>query len=274
MTCDQAKSLIAGSWQSELDTNSEAGLRQHFSGCQECAAEAEVLGGIWQRLGDFPAPEPSHALNMRWESTLQTLVAESGYRAPKPAQTWSFANFWPRNPVWQGAIAMACLVIGLVVGMASPRLFRQNDSEIAKLRREVSSTREMVALSLLQQQSATERLRGVEYSGGMKTMEPEVVTALVHAINEDSSVNVRLAAIDVLGRAALGKASGSSGVLTSLTRSLPAQDSPMVQAALVDYFVDAHDRQAVGALRQLEQKPDLNPAVLEHTRVALRELSQ
>jgi len=269
MTCDQAKSLIAGSWQSELDTNSEAGLRQHFSCCQECAAEAEVLGGIWQRLGDFPVPEPSHALDMRWESTLQTLVAESGYRAPKPSPVWSFANFWPQNPVWQGAIAMACLVIGLVAGTASPGLFRRNDSEIAKLRQEVSSTREMVALSLLQQQSATERLRGVEYSGGMKTMEPEVVAALVHAINEDSSVNVRLAAID-----ALGKASGSSGVLTSLTRSLPAQDSPMVQAALVDYFVDAHDRQAVGALRQLEQKPDLNPAVLEHTRVALRELSQ
>ena len=269
MTCDQAKSFIAGSWQSELDTNSEAGLRQHLSGCQECAAEAEVLGGIWQRLGDFPAPEPSHALNMRWEATLQTLIAESGYRAPKPARTLSFANFWPRNPVWQGAIAMACLAVGLVAGSASPGLFRQNNSELAKLHREIASTREMVALSLLQQQSATERLRGVEYSGGMKTMEPEVVTALVHAINEDSSVNVRLAAID-----ALGKASGSSGVLASLTRSLPDQDSPMVQAALVDYFVDAHDRQAVGALRQLEQKPDLNPAVLEHTRVALRELSQ
>jgi hypothetical protein len=127
----------------------------------------------------------------------------------------------------------------------------------------------MVALSLLQQQTATERLRGVEYSGSMKTMEPEIISALVHAINEDSSVNVRLAAID-----ALSKAGNSSSVLTSLARSLPAQDSPMVQAALVDYFVDARDRQAVGALQQLARQPNLNPAVLERTRSALQELSQ
>ncbi len=261
MTCDHAKELIAGSWQNELDPAAELSLKQHLAGCGECSAEMAVLGGVWQRLGDLPAPEPSHALNLRWEATLESLIRAE----PKPLRTWSFANLWPRNPVWQAATAMACLLIGLLIGSAFPR----HDKEIAKLHDEIASTREMVALSLLQQQTATERLRGVEYSGSMKTMEPEIVSALVHAINEDSSVNVRLAAID-----ALGKASASPSLLTSLTRSLPAQDSPMVQAALIDYFVDARDRQAVGALQQLEQQPNLNPAVLERTRSALQQLSQ
>jgi hypothetical protein len=267
MTCEQVKGLIAASWQAELNSRdaaaAESDLRQHLATCEECRAETAAVGGIWQRLADLPAPEPSHALNLRWEATLQSMVAESG--APPRLRTWSLASLWPRNPAWQGAIAMACLLIGLVGGAASQR----RDKEIAKLHEEIASTREMVALSLLQQQTATERLRGVEYSGLMKTMEPEIVSALIHAVDEDSSVNVRLAAIDALSRA-----SGSPAALTSLARSLPQQDSPMVQAALVDYFVDAHDRQAVGALRQLTQKPDLNPAVLEHTRAALRELSQ
>ncbi len=268
MTCDHARELIAGSWQSELDSPSAAALQHHLDSCAECRAEAAALGGIWQRLADLPAPEPSRALDLRFEATLQSLIDAHTAR-PKPARTWSFANLWPRNPAWQGAIAMACLVLGLVVGNMFHTIRGGSDTEIAKLHEEIATTRDMVALSLLQQQTATERLRGVEYSSRMKTMEPEIVAALVHAINEDSSVNVRLAAID-----ALGKASGSSSVRTSLARSLPDQDSPMVQAALVDYFVDAHDRKAVGALQQLAQKPDLNPAVLEHTRVALRELSQ
>ena len=80
---------------------------------------------------------------------------------------------------------------------------------------------------------------------------------------------MRLAAID-----ALSKASGRPEVLRSLTQSLPAQDSPMVQAAVIDYLVDARDRQAVGALRQLAAQPDLNPAVLERARFAVTQLSE
>jgi HEAT repeat protein len=53
----------------------------------------------------------------------------------------------------------------------------------------------------------------------MQTMEPQVISALVEAVSRDPSVNVRLAAID-----ALGKVSESPGVLQSLRRSLPQQD--------------------------------------------------
>jgi len=127
----------------------------------------------------------------------------------------------------------------------------------------------MVALSLLQQESATERLRGVDYTGGMQTMEPEVISALTEAVAHDPSVNVRLAAIDVLS-----KASGSPAVLQSLRQSLPRQESPMVQAALIDYLVDARDGRSLGALERLAAQPNLNPAVLERANFAVRELSR
>jgi hypothetical protein len=157
------------------------------------------------------------------------------------------------------------LVLGLLTGTNLPR----RNNEIAKLHEEIASTREMVALSLLQQQSATERLRGVDYTGRMRTMEPEVISALTEAVAHDPSVNVRLAAIN-----ALSKTSGSPAVQQSLADSLTRQDSPIVQAALIDYLVDARDRRALGTLRQLEAQPDLNPAVLERTRFALQQLSR
>jgi hypothetical protein len=262
MTCSHAQELMAGYWQHELTRADAPALQQHLESCAECSAEMAALGGLWERLGDLPVPEPSLALDARWRSTLESLALP---RRTLPRRTWSFANFWPRNPVWQAAIALACLLIGILAGTNLPR----RNNEIAKLHEEIASTREMVALSLLQQQSATERLRGVDYTGRMHTMEPEVVSALTEAVAHDPSVNVRLAAIN-----ALSKTSGSPGVLNSLTASLTRQDSPMVQTALIDYLVDARDSRALGTLRQLAAQPDINPAVLERTRFALQQLSR
>ena len=47
-----------------------------------------------------------------------------------------------------------------------------------------------------------------------------------------------------------------------------------VQAALIDYLVQAHDRNAVSAVRQLSERSDLNPAVLERAHFALQQLTQ
>jgi hypothetical protein len=267
MMCDHAKELIAASWLRELNASDEASLKQHLAECGECRAEMVGLSAMWDRLGDLPAPEPSRALDVRWQATLESVIAQSGLAndARSAAPKWNWASLWPRSFAWQAAIAAACLVAGLVAGLLMPR----QDREIARLRDEVTSTREMVALSLLQQQSATQRLRGVDYSGRMPRLEPEIISALIQAVNQDPSVNVRLAAID-----ALGKAAGSGGVLASLAQSLHGQDSPMVQAALIDYLVDARDRQAVGALEQFAKQPNLDPSVLQRAHYAVQELSR
>jgi hypothetical protein len=256
MTCDEAKELIAASWHGEmhgeLDRESVPAFERHLQTCAECSTEMTALSGVWERLGSLPEPEPSLALHTRWHATLASLV---------PVRRRAF---WLPHPVWQAAIALACVFIGVLIGANLPG----RNNEIAKLHEEIAGTRAMVALSLLQQQSATERLRGVDYSGQMQNMDPDVVSALIQAVSHDSNVNVRLAAIDALTRV-----STDPGVVDSLTRSLPRQDSPMVQAALIDYLVDAHDRQAVGTLRQLASRTDLNPVVLERTNFALQQLT-
>lgn len=255
--CGEAREMMAAYWRRELADADASALRQHLETCADCSAEMTALNGLWERLGDLPAPEPSSALDARWQLTMEALTTQ--HRRP-----WSLAHFWPRTPAWQAATAFACLVIGLVAGMNLPR----QHQEIAKLRDEIASTREMVALSLLQQQSATERLRGVDYTGQLERIEPDVVSALTAAVAHDPSVNVRLAAID-----ALSKASGRPEVLQSLTQSLPTQDSPMVQAAVIDYLVDARDRRAAATFRQLAAQPDINPIVAERARLALQQLS-
>jgi hypothetical protein len=269
MMCGHAKELIAASWTGELDAAEEAKLKQHLGGCADCTQEMNQLSAMWERLADLPAPEPSHALAVRWESTLESLI---GARRQK---SWKFslASLWPERPVWQVSIAVACLAVGLMAGSYGFRGRAEergkDRGEISALREEVASTKEMVALSLLQQQSAGERLRGVDYSVRMRTMEPEVVSALIQAVNSDSNVNVRLAAIDALTRA-----SGNPQVRQSMVQSLEGQESPMVQAALIDYLVDARDRGAMGTLKQLADRGDLNPSVRQRAGRAMQQLTE
>ena len=254
MTCDHARDLIAASWLRELSDADERELRGHTAGCAVCRAEMDSLGAMWDRLGDLPAPEPGRELDSRWRATLDGFApARKGW------------GFWP-----QAGLAFAALAIGVGIGMGIGALLPKREAgEIARLRSEVETTRAMVALSLMQQESATQRLRGVDYSGQLPRLDPQVTQALIDAVNHDANTNVRLAAIDALGRV-----SGSQTVLRSMAQSLPAQDSPMVQSALIDYLVDARDRTALGTLRDFERMPNLAPAVIERADAALKELNK
>lgn len=268
MMCGWAKERIAASWTGELEAGDQVKLRHHLSECGECAMEMAQLSAMWERLADMPAPEPSLALQARWEATLESLGGEVKRGRQRRPEAWRFtlAALWPQRPVWQAGMAVGCLLVGLLVGS---RWQGGGKSEIAALREEVASTKEMVALTLLKEQSASERLRGVDYSTRMPRVEPEVITALIQAVNQDASVNVRLAAIDALARVA-----GQQNVRKSLEQSLAAQESPTVQAALIGYLVEARDPKALGTLRQFAQRPDLDDTIRERASRATKQLTE
>lgn len=278
MMCGWAKEQIAASWMykpgtGELAPDDQVKLRHHLSECGECAMEMAQLSAMWERLADMPAPEPSLALQARWDATLESMAGSVRREKPRRPEAWRFtlAALWPQRPVWQAGIAVLCLVVGLAVGSLWQG---SGKSEIAALREEVASTKEMVALTLLKEQSASERLRGVDYSTRMPRVEPEVITALIRAVNQDASVNVRLAAIDALARVAGQQAGGQVTVRQSLEQSLGAQESPTVQAALIGYLVEARDPKALGTLRQFAQRPDLDDTIRERASRATKQLTE
>ena len=104
--------------------------------------------------------------------------------------------------------------------------------------------RQLVALSLMQQQSASERLRGVSWAYQAEPSDREVLGALVTAVNHDTNVNVRLAAVDALRRFA-----ASPETRRAVVEALPSQTTPLVQVALIDLLVDFKERNAAGVLK-------------------------
>src|SRR5437764_14005090 len=98
---------------------------------------------------------------------------------------------------------------------------------------ELTSMLQLVALSLLEQQSASQRLEGVNYSTQVERPDPEISTALLHVLRFDNSVDVRLAALDALRRY-----KDDRQVRSGLLTALQDQQSPLVQIALIDLFVE------------------------------------
>ncbi len=157
-----------------------------------------------------------------------------------------------RSPALQVVGAAALLIMGVLVGQ-SLSLRDRGQGDLARLQDEVRGMRQMVTLSLLEQQSASERLRGVDYAYRVDQSDTQVLSALLHAVNHDPNVNVRLAAVD-----ALRKFSASPQLRNTLDKALVKQDSPLVQIALIDLIVDVRDKGAVPSLAALERGASVN----------------
>ena len=132
----------------------------------------------------------------------------------------------------------------------------KQDGDIARLRDEVGGLRELLTLSLLQQQSASERLRGVSWSSQVPQPEEAVLSALLQTLNSDPNVNVRLAALE-----ALQKFSSIHEVRQGLLHALEKQKSPLVQIMLIDWLVENKERQAINVLTRMSDEPKVQPKV-------------
>jgi HEAT repeat protein len=90
---------------------------------------------------------------------------------------------------------------------------------------------------------------------------------LLRTLDEDPSLNVRLAAVD-----ALYLFSGQPGVREGIVASLSKQTSPILQMALIDLLVEIRETRAVAALKSLVGNDKSNPDVRKRAELGIKEL--
>lgn len=268
MQCEKISELLPDYLQGSLSPDQHRTVEAHLKECADCSEEAAV----WRKLSLLPVEQPSPMSRVRFEAMLQAYQAgrsndpsgNSEWR--KRASSWNFFH-WLRSPLGAVAWSAALLVIGVFAGLrlAAPK---PPSPDIAEIQKELASTKQLVVLSMLQQQSASARLEGVSYSTRELQIDPQVLSALLHTLRFDPSVDVRLAALDALSRH-----SAQPQVRSSVVNALQEQQSPLVQVALIDQLVEWHDREAKPHLEKLRQSQDLNPAVREHADWAISKLN-
>ena len=269
MKCNRMDELLPEYLLGDTDETTKAEVRSHLDVCAVCREELESLDFIWSRLSVWPEEKAPDGMRARFYGMLE------GYQAGllRPGRGWrAKASAWtqgwsPARVAFQSGLALVFLIVGLLSGYLLSAKGRSN-VELVELRDEVHHMRQLVALSLLQQQSASERLRGVSWSSRMSSPDGEVISALLDALNYDPNTNVRLAAVD-----ALSNFSEQVAVRQGLIRALTHPNSPLVQIALIDLMVQIKERQSAAALRQLAQDETMHQLVRQRAERGLRELS-
>jgi hypothetical protein len=267
MNCERIREQIPEALAGRLDKTAREALVEHLEGCASCRTEVAELNAVWRGLetvksGMDSAPDPG--AKVRFQEMLAAYQA--GMAAAQPMVKQNRIRWFPSQPVWQFAMAAGLLVAGILFGRLVPQAGSANP-EMAQLRGQVESLHQMVALSMLQQQSPSARMRGVTYSEKIAQPDPQVLDALLQAVNHDSNVNVRLSAVD-----ALQKFASDPQVTRAMVNSIPGQESPLVQIALVDMLVQLNARDVAPDLERISKDMRMDEMVRQRAAWALHKM--
>jgi hypothetical protein len=216
---------------------------------------------VMEKSGDL---EPSGKLKAAFDKILKEEVASSS-----KTRTIFF-----RPEFYRAAAAVALLVLSGAIGFWISKNNSQQQ-ELAELqkemeitRRQLAETKQLMHAMLGNDQSASQRIRGVNVAMEMSNADDEIVNALLNAMQADPNTNVRLAALD-----ALAKFQHDAMVRKVLIDALPKQTDPMVQINLIQLLVQMKEKEVIKDLQKILDDAGTMQAVKDEAYTGILKLS-
>lgn len=259
MTSEEFRLLIPQYLADQLTIDQLGAFEAQMAASTELQNEVEELRWLWNGLGLLPEPAPSPALRARFYQRLNSVGRE---RANPVASLSKWLHSWMPQLVFGAAVFLVGIYVGHIRDSG-----RAQTEELTQMRSEVQNLRQMVALSLLERQSATSRLEGVAWTDQIQRPDSRMMNALITTLNHDPNVNVRLSSLDALTRF-----SDETVVRRALVDSVSSQDSPLVQIALIDELVQMRENNAARELRALAENAAANSSVRQRAQWGLTKL--
>lgn len=235
-----------------------AEVERQLSESEEAYKLYEQLREVMQAMDKAAVLEPSGKLKAEFERALaQEIIAQS-----KPTRNIFF------SPVmYRIAAGFVLVMVGLGIGFWINKN-QERDRELADLKKQVEDNRRIMLAMLDNQQSASQRMVGVSVAYELEKADDEIVKVLVKTMNEDTNTNVRLAAME-----ALGKFGHETQVRTALIQSLTKQKDPVVQIALIQLLVNMKEAGVVKQLEEITKDPSTMKAVKDEAYKGILKLS-
>lgn len=231
------------------ETDREA-MEAALAKSSELQQELASLKSILQEFDQQKEELPSNNLRHRFYDYIEK---EEANLQQSPGKLVSL--FRLQKVEWGIAGAVAILLIGMAFGQLWQRNQKQQ-AQIDVLASEVATTRKLLVLSMLQEPSASQRIKALNASLETPATDPQIAEALVYTLLHDNNSNVRMKAATALTNFAKQKE-----VKEALIEALAKEDRPEVQITLIDVLVEVHAQTAVGVLEELLQKEDLMEVV-------------
>ncbi len=279
MNCQRVQDHFLDYQEGTLAPDEAASLRTHLSSCPNCQREWAALQEITRKLDALPAEAPSPRLREHFYAMLETHGREAGSVNPFVLVRSRIDRFFeallPHRPSLQFAFALALLAVGVFAGARylvppppPPVTITQTDEatkkELADLKHQVDGMGQLVAASLLQQKSTSDRLKTVLATMDVASPDRKVLADLVGALAFDPSINVRLSALE-----ALAPHTDDSLVRAGLLSALPREQAPLVQVGMIELLAAAGEQDAAPILDRLIREESTDKNVRDAARRAL-----
>ena len=255
MNCKDVQTLLIDWLDQTLDESIAARVKEHLAGCEGCRHEADDLRVLFAAMKETPAETPPPALRESFDTMLQSelnmlttanIIEE--FRPDKQAKGKTI-HLSLSSPVWKVAAAVILVAGGIAIGkmLQQPSVpVQPGYAVLDSLRREIKDMKQAVMLNLIDDESASQRIRAVSYAEEMTNPDQQVIDVLIATLNHDKNVNVRLAALYSLTRF-----SDRRVVRDSLVSSLRTQTEPIIQVVLINLLAEKRETRAIAPIKDI-----------------------
>lgn len=262
--------LVTAYIQGSISTEQRSRLNELINSGEIDILDVKELEIIYQNMGSLPEPQPGKEMSRNFyrmldheKKKMKQINFSGGVRTIQRWYAYLLTMVRPK----QAAYALGIFIAGLLIGnWTTP--FQDYRKQLDRLSGEVSEMREVMMLSLLDNDSVTERLKAVNVSMEIQHADNKVANALLKTLQNDSNINVRLAAIEAL----LPHAS-QPRVREGLVNAITAQESPIIQAALADAMLLLQEKDSIEKFKELLDQNNLERSLRDKIQNTVTALS-
>jgi len=248
MTCNEAQQLLTEFADNALDGAARQEVEKHLETCEACKNELEQIRLLFGAIEQSPPVVPGTAMRENFTAMLQAeinILATENLVHEQPVQKSLYVRM--QSTAWRAAAACIILAVGIWIGTKINN-GGVDTKVVAHLEQEIKDVKETAMVNMLDDESASQRLQAVSYADEIANPNQKVINALINTLNNDKSVNVRLAALY-----SLAKFNNSRAVNDSLIASLSKQTEPIIQVVLINILVEKKETKAIQPIKQILQ---------------------
>ena len=254
----------------KLEEAEKAMLEQKIKDDQAVAMEYNQLQELLGVIESRTTRQPDKSLETEFLSMLEDEIIglETALEDVKKTNRGEKAKVFGLKPTLPLGIAAAVALV-LIGGLIGIFLIKSGqDEQISLLKKELDTTRAMIINSLQNQSSPSRRITGINASFELNQADDEIVSVLIYTMNNDSNINVRLAAIEALYRF-----SSEEKIRNALVNTLATQKEPVIQLTLINMLVKLREDRAIQPMQKLIEDKETLESVKDEAWLGLYKLS-
>lgn len=257
METEKLESLIIDYIDGKLNEADRTVLEAELASSPASRELYEQLKEVMTMMDEAAKADPSPKMKVSFEAMLQREIKNQKGRVVKFSPSFFY----------KVAAAVGLIALGISAGMWISKYNAQQE-RLAKMEEQLKEHKVMMMAMLDNKQSASQRVLGATVALEMDKADPEILTALIHAMNEDPNTNVRLTALD-----ALGKFHQHPMVRKALIEALSTQKDPVVQIALIRMLVSMNEKSTIKALENITNDQETLKEVKDEAHAGIMRLS-